>query len=241
MGRAGVPRVGVVFARLLTNGVDCGVKPFIVRLCSESQMCPGVISRPLPVRNGARPLDHSITTFDHVRLPSESLLGAPTPTPNLRTDFLAQIWRVSVGTLSLTLLNIPLLRQSAYIVGTYSARRRISSNVGDRTVPIISFATQYRPVLTALVQTSAFDAFADDAIEAFRDDTLSIEVRHSVATCFKATITVATQTMLAELTDRCGWQGLFAHNRIIEAAQFVNGNGIAEGDYTVLCIRKSNR
>ncbi|KAI0844945.1 putative acyl-CoA oxidase [Daldinia vernicosa] len=234
---AGVPRVGVVFARLLSNDVDCGVKPFIVKLCDATQMCPGVISRPLPVRNGARALDHSITTFNHVQLPPGSLLGPAELASKPRIDFLTQIWRVSVGTLSLSLLNIPALRQSAFIAGTYSIRRHVGSNVGSVTVPIISFATQYRPVLAALVQASAFDAFADDAIKTFCDDSLALQVRHAVASCFKATVTLGTQTTLTELADRCGWQGLFAYNRIIESAQSLRGNSIAEGDYTVLCIR----
>jgi acyl-CoA oxidase len=234
---AGTPRVGVVFARLIACGIDCGVRPFIVRLSDASQMCPGVTSRPLPVRCGAKAVDHAITTFHHVSLGPESLLGSQASTSDLRVDFLKQIWRVSVGTLSLSLVNIPILRQSAFIAGSYSLRRCVATNSANEQTPIISFATQYRPILDALVQASVFDAFADDAIAMFQDQKLHPAVRHAVATSFKTTVSAATQSLLTELADRCGWQGMFAYNRIIEMAMALKGNSIAEGDYTVLCIR----
>lgn len=235
---AGIPRVGIVFARLLANDVDCGVKPFIVSLCDDTQMAPGVTSRPLPQKCGSKALDHAVTTFNQVRLGPDSLLGSPDLSPDKRTDFMDQIWRVSVGTLSLSMVNIPALRQAAFIAGTYSLRRHVGGNVPGQRVPIISFSTQYRPILNALAQAAVFDAFADDAIDMFVNQGLAPGARHGVAACFKATVSAATQTTLAELADRCGWQGLFGYNRIIEMALSLRGNGIAEGDYTVLCIRK---
>ena len=62
-------------------------------------------------------------------------------------------------------------------------------------------------------------------------------VRHAVATVFKATVARASQVLL-ELTERCGWQGLFAYNQISELALTFQGNSIAESDTLVLCIRK---
>ncbi|KAI1503307.1 hypothetical protein F5X99DRAFT_375626 [Biscogniauxia marginata] len=236
---AGVPRVAVVFARLMAGGRDCGVKPFIVQLTTETGMCPGITSRLLPKRNGSKVLDHCITTFSHVRLSKASLLGSPVRAKDERAAFLSQIWRVSVGTLLLSQFNIPLLRQSAYIVGKYSMRRHVAgtgTGPGGRT-PIVSFATQYRPILNALVQATVYEAFAQDAIQKFKDTTLPTTVRHAIATCFKASITPATQSALNELADRCGWQGLFSHNQVIELAMTMRGNSIAEGDYLVLCIR----
>ncbi|KAI2603754.1 putative acyl-CoA oxidase [Hypoxylon sp. NC1633] len=234
---AGMRRVGVVFARLLANGVDCGVKPFVVMLNDGNQMCPGITSRALPTRNGSKAVDHAITTFNHVRLGQDSLLGSPKPSSDPRAEFFNQISRVTAGTLAISLWNIPALRHSAYIAGTYSLRRHVAGDGPGQRVPIISFATQYRPILTAIAQASVFDAFADEAMRIFVDGTISPVVRHGVVACFKATVTVATQTTLNELTDRCGWQGLFAYNRILEIALSVRGNSIAEGDYTVLCIR----
>ncbi|KAI1392473.1 putative acyl-CoA oxidase [Hypoxylon trugodes] len=234
---AGMPRVGVVSARLLVGDVGRGVRPFVVRLNDANEMSPGVISQPLPKKSGSKALDHAITTFNRVRLGSDSLLGSLNVSSNERSDFLDLISRVSVGTLSFSMGNIPALRQAAYIAGTYSLRRHVAGNSPSQRVPIIRFSTQYRPILNALSQALVFDAFAEDAIKMFCQGGLSSAVNHSVATCFKATVGPATQITLVQLADRCGWQGLFNYNRIIEMASTLKGNGIAEGDYTVLCIR----
>ncbi|KAI1115631.1 acyl-CoA dehydrogenase/oxidase [Nemania sp. NC0429] len=234
---AGVARVGIVFARLIANGEDRGVKPFIVHLGDEKGLLPGVTSRLLPKRCGAKALDHSITSFHHMRLSFDSLLGSPDRAQDQRADFFRQIHRVAIGTLSLSVVNIPVLQQSALIAGAYSCRRHVTGDSGKRGIPIIQFPTQHRPVLDAIVQSWAYDAFADEAIALFCDPKLPMEVRHAVAVCFKTAVGTDAQISINELAERCGWQGLFEYNRIIELGMTLRGNAIAEGDYTVLCIR----
>ncbi|KAI1817998.1 acyl-CoA dehydrogenase/oxidase [Poronia punctata] len=234
---AGVGRVAVVFARLIVAGEDRGVKPFIVNLNDEKAMYPGITSRALPTRSGAKALDHALTTFTHVRLESDALLGSADVTQDERTAFFQNIHRVPIGTISLTIPNIPALESSAYIAGTYSMRRLVAGGGKDQKVPIIQFATQYRPILDALVLSRVYDAFSRVAIAGFQDSRLNPVVRHGLAACFKATVTMDTQAALLEIADRCGWQGLFGYNQIIETAMGMKGNNIAEGDYTVLCIR----
>ncbi|KAI0184913.1 acyl-CoA dehydrogenase/oxidase [Xylaria flabelliformis] len=234
---AGVGRIGVVFARLIVNGADNGIKPFIVHLSNENGLLPGVTSQLLPKRCGAKALDHAITTFTNVHLGPESLLGSPDRARDQRADFFRQIHRVPVGTLSLSMCNIPCLRTSALIAGTYSSRRHVTGGSDSKGIPIIQFPTQYRPILDAVVQSWAYDAFADAAIALFLDKSLAMEIRHGVAVCFKTAVGTDTQATINELADRCGWQGLFAYNEIIELGMALRGNAIAEGDYTVLCIR----
>ncbi|KAI0437081.1 acyl-CoA dehydrogenase/oxidase [Xylaria telfairii] len=234
---AGVGRIGVLFARLIVNGADHGIKSFIVHLSNENGLLPGVTSQLLPKRCGAKALDHAITTFTHVRLGPESLLGLPARAHDQRADFFRQIHRVPTGTLSLSMSNIPALRLCALITGTYSSRRHVTGGSDIRGIPIIRFPTQYRPILDAIVQSSAYDAFADEAIGQFLDKSLAMEVRHGVAVCFKTAVGTDTQTTINELAERCGWQGLFAYNGLIELGLALRGNAIAEGDYTVLCIR----
>ncbi|KAI1145319.1 acyl-CoA dehydrogenase/oxidase [Nemania diffusa] len=234
---AGVGRVGVVFARLIVSGADHGIKTFIVRLSDETGLLPGITSKLLPRRCGAKALDHSITTFNHVHLRPESLLGSITRAHDQRADFFRQIHRVPVGTLSLSMANIPALQQSALIAGTYSRRRHLAGDSSRIALPIIQFPTQYRPILDAIVQSWAYDTFADEAITLFLDTSLPMEVRYAVAVCFKTVVGTDTQATINELAERCGWQGLFEYNGIIELAMALRGNAIAEGDYTVLCIR----
>ena len=41
----GMPRVAIVFARLIVDGEDRGIRPFIVALSNGVSMCKGVTSR----------------------------------------------------------------------------------------------------------------------------------------------------------------------------------------------------
>lgn len=41
---AGIPRIAVVFARLMVEGDDRGIRPFIVALGDGKEMCTGVTS-----------------------------------------------------------------------------------------------------------------------------------------------------------------------------------------------------
>lgn len=61
-------------------------------------------------------------------------------------------------------------------------------------------------------------------------------LKQTLVGIFKATATYATQRHLSELTDRCGWRGLFSFNKISELQLALKGNSIAEGDVMVLCI-----
>ncbi|KAI0478358.1 acyl-CoA dehydrogenase/oxidase [Xylaria cf. heliscus] len=128
---AGVGRIGVLFARLLVNGSDHGIKTFIVHLSDENGLLPGVTSQLLPERC--------------------ALAKDP------RMDFFRQIHRVPTGTLSLSMTNIPALQLSALIVGTYSSRRHVTAGSDGKGIPIIRFPTQYRPLLDALTIALFFD------------------------------------------------------------------------------------
>ncbi|RSL48173.1 hypothetical protein CEP54_013067 [Fusarium duplospermum] len=230
----GIPRVAVVFARLMVGGKSHGVKPFIVFLSDAGTMRPGITSRILPTRPGTKPLDHSITTFDHVRLPPDALLGSLSKPKGERAEFLRQIWRVSVGTLSLSIMGISAIRVGTRIAAVYSERRTITAADGHSTTPIMGFSTQQRPVVEGWVQGKVLTAFARWTVDMCPDPTDATQ--HALATIFKATVIKAAR-LLGDLAERCGWQGLFAYNQISELALTFQGNSIAEGDTLVLCIR----
>ncbi|KAK2770398.1 hypothetical protein CKAH01_14741 [Colletotrichum kahawae] len=230
-----VRRMAVVFARLVVRGEDRGVKPFIVDLNDRNGMRNGVTSLALPTRPGTKPLDHSITSFDHVRLPATALLETTSKPANLRHDFLAQISRVSVGTLSLSIMGVSALRVGAYVAATYSQRRTVTAISGEM-IPIISFSTQRRPLLKALAYGEILHAFARWAVEEFTNGRHGNEVRTAIATAFKVLV-VRSYSLLNELMERCGWQGLYTYNQISELAATFQGNVVAEGDAMVVSIR----
>ncbi|KAK4129680.1 hypothetical protein N657DRAFT_90700 [Parathielavia appendiculata] len=217
---AGIPRVAIVFARLKVSGEDHGVKPFVVWLCDANQMRRGITSRALPTRSGTnmKPLDHAITTFDH------------------RVDFLKQIQRVSVGTLALSIVGIPAIKLGTRITALYSQRRLVAAPHGRGHVPIMSFSTQQRPILDGWVYGTVLDSYARWTVKEFMSPAYSTPVRHALGTLFKATVARASR-VLNELSERCGWQGLFPYNQVNELALSLQGSYIAEGDILVLCIR----
>ncbi|PFH57598.1 hypothetical protein XA68_14805 [Ophiocordyceps unilateralis] len=233
---AGIPRVAVVFAQLIVDGDSRGVRPFIVRIHGEKTMMPGVTSRLMPARAGATSIDHAITTFDHVRLEASALLGDIAKPQDAYQNFLHHIQRVTVGSLSLSMIYIPVLRLSAYILGRYSQQRLVSQGRTTRKVPIMTFSTQHTPILTALTTASVLQVFADDTWRRFRlakDD----RIKSALACIVKQTATHPGRQLLEEMIDRCGWRGLYPHNQIIEMTSAMRGNSIAEGDVLVLCIR----
>lgn len=234
---ANMPRIAVVFARLVVAGGQRGVRPFIVRLNDATTMAPGVTSRLLPSRPGAKVIDHAITSFTHVRLEASALLGSLDAPQSERKDFFGHIHRVSVGTLSLSIAHIPVMRLCAYILGRYSQQRCVTGPDLGQKIPLVYFSTQNTPILTALTCASVFDAFAEATIAGFMDSA-SPQIRSSLATIFKQTITHSIKTLYPELIDRCGWQGLYNHNQLQELASTMQGNAIAEGDILVLSISK---
>ncbi|KAF8587129.1 acyl-CoA dehydrogenase NM domain-like protein [Ramaria rubella] len=232
----GLPRVAVVMARLIVESRDYGVHGFVVDLNDGRTMAPGITSRVLPPRAGSSPVDHALTSFNHVRLPRRALLGPMDKPENMRTHFMRTINRVAVGSLSISLVTIPCLKLATYVAGMYSLRRTVGQPDGTRQ-PIMSFRTQQKPVLLALAQIYCLEAFGLEAIRMFRDPTLDIRVRDAVAACFKSVAVKHGQESMYSLAERSGAQGLFEFNHIIEKQLELRGASIAEGDTLALCIR----
>lgn len=156
----------------------------------------------------------------------------------MRNNFLSVIWRVTIGTLALSVVMIPVMKRAVYVAGKYSFHRVVRGAKGIPT-QIISFRTQQAPVLHTLAQITVFEAYSWDIIRRFMDAKLTPAVRHGLAASFKATLTQATQSSLFNLAERCGAQGLFEYNHIIEGQLETRGISIAEGDTLVLCISTS--
>ena len=199
-------------------------------------MLTKTLERLLPRRAGSKPVDHAITYFDHVRLPPTSILGSILKPDNMRQNFLSTIWRVGVGSLSLSTTCVPCLEISAYIAAKYSLRRKVAAPDGN-AVPIIHFRTQQKPILQTFALAAVMKAYAEEAPQWFMNQEYDPPVRHAFATAFKAVQTQVTQSYLFILADRCGSQGLFDHNQIVELQMEARGNSIAEGDVLALCIR----
>lgn len=227
----GRPAIAVVFARLFVGGEQRGVRPFLVPVNDGNQMCVGIEAkyvtssptvgpgcsryvRLLPHRGGSAPVNHAITSFNNVKLPSHALLGNIEMPSNLHNYFIKAIWRINIGALSLSMVAMAALKIAAYIGVTYSLRRKITSTRGKQ-VPIIFFRTQHLPVFTALANAYVLQAFYRYAIGMFMDEHLQTEARRGVSACGKALLIGLSQQSHVALSERCGAQGLFPYNQII--------------------------
>ncbi|KAJ3878978.1 hypothetical protein F5051DRAFT_371864 [Lentinula edodes] len=234
---SGIPTIGLVFSRLIVKGQFHGIRPVMVSLTDGKGMCKGVTSRMVPPRSGAKPLDHSITFFDHVQLPPGSVIGSLEESTDIRGDFLRSIWRISTGGLALSITTIPFLRIGVYVAGKYSLQRMVTGMEKGTKMPIIGFRTQQLPILHGLAQIHVLQAFAQTVIPQFRDAKLHMLVRHAISTIFKATAHQHCQSTLFILAERCGAQGLFGYNQIIRGQADMRGACIAEGDILTISIR----
>lgn len=180
--------------------------------CLDHNLC--VHARLLPYRHGSTPVNHSVTSFERLRLPYGSLLGSIEDAGSLRLQFLASIWRVAVGTLALSAVLLPAMKIISHITYQYSNVRGLSNHDGLVT-PLISFPTQAIPIVLTVARAYALDAMFQSAVTMFMDDTLDPRVRHGVATCFKAISYRYAQSSHIALSERCGARGLFAVNQIV--------------------------
>lgn len=174
------------------------------------------VSRLIPQRGGVKPVDHAVTSFDHVRLPSTALLGSLAKPADMRTNFISCIWRVSVGSLALGTTSIPSLAVNTYVVARYSLRRFVTGSDGT-SVPIMSFRTQHGPILHALAQVVVMKAHAKAAIEIYKDTSLDHRVRDGVAAAAKAAMTRHAWLSLSNLSERIGAHGMFEHNNVLQS------------------------
>ncbi|KAJ7184614.1 acyl-CoA dehydrogenase NM domain-like protein [Mycena filopes] len=236
----GLPCIAVVMARLIENGVDLGIKPFLVPINDGKHMSAGVVARLLPPRGGSTPVRHSITSFDRVFLPGSALLHRASATAidasdgQKRLDYLKTIWRIAIGSLTLSAVTMSGLARTAYTVAIYSKRRRIGSSI---PTPIIQFTTQHAPILTAFAQSFVLAEFYKRAAEVLKDSRLDSRVQHGIVACFKAVALRHVQDTALTLSERCGAQGMFNYNGISELHADMRGVAIAEGDILVLSIR----
>jgi len=154
-----------------------------------------------------------MTRFDHVQLPSTALLTTLDRAEDRRAEFFHDIWRVIVGSLSLAGALIPGLRVISFIAGKYSLRRTVTDASTGLPRPIISFSTQYIPVMSAVADTFVLIPFVKSAHAAFTDPKHGPEMKHFLAAVSKVTLFERSLKNVTALGDRCGAQGLLQANQ----------------------------
>jgi hypothetical protein len=109
---------------------------------------------------------------------------------------------------------LPGLRTISYIAGKYSLRRKVTDASTGLPRPIISFSTQYIPVMTAIADVFVSIAFINSIHAAFVDPKLGPAMKHFLVAVSKVTIFGHIIKDMMVLGDRCGAQGLLRANQL---------------------------
>ncbi|MGW1181990.1 acyl-CoA dehydrogenase family protein [Streptomyces drozdowiczii] len=242
-GLAGGPKSGLVAARLLADGTDHGVFLLLVPLTDADGPLPGVRVRRLPARMGS-PVDHSLTSFDHVFVGRDALLTGPqgridddgvfrSAVEGRRRRFLASIARVVAGRICMSASAVGSARATLAVAVRYGGHRHVSAGRGAR-LPVLAYRTHHGPLAEAMATVFAMSLLhrrvlarweaAESGPEPAR------EAAERLVDIAKGWITWQARAVIVESRERCGAQGLLENNGMSVLVTGVEGAITAEGD-----------
>ncbi|MFF9839590.1 acyl-CoA dehydrogenase [Streptomyces sp. NPDC013740] len=241
-GPAGGPKTAVVAARLLADDRDHGVFLFLVPLSDENGApLPGVTVQALPERIGS-PVDHCVTSFDHVRLPRTALVqgahgrmdpegGVDGAVRSPRRRILHSIGRVTIGKLCMSAAALGGARGALTVAVRYAHTRTISGPVLGERITLAAHRTHQTRLLQGVATTYAMTFLHRAVMERWvtHEPDERAEVERLVAVA-KGWITWQTRGIALEARERCGARGLFPVNGLAEYPANTDGAITAEGD-----------
>ncbi|XXY49129.1 acyl-CoA dehydrogenase [Sorangium sp. So ce269] len=247
-GLPGIPKLGVVMARLKSGGRDHGVFPFIVRISDERGLCEGIRVTRLTEKPGFS-LDNAVTSFDRVRVPRGNLLCAHLGVlsddgtfqghvPGKRARFLRAMDRVQAGKLCLTSALVACARASLLIAIRY-AHRRETFAPGAADVPVIQYRNHQLSLFGGLARVYAMTFLLNFAKESYANSPDDASV-HRLTAIVKAAATWAAADVIHQCRERCGAQGMFSVNRIADYVITGQGAITAEGDNEVIMSKAAS-
>lgn len=206
-------------ARLLADGKDLGIHPFLVHISDKtSTMRPGISSARLPVNNGGSQLHFSVTSFNNVRLPMSALLSDPASITGSKGSSAAlrqNSRRIAIGTSTLPFRAINMTCFAAVIAADYSKRRTVGQGGPSQRVPILIFQTQKIAILRAVAMAHVLKAWQDHVISYMTDDSIDAHAKDSMGVVLKVTALRAGGFVMRTAGERLGGQGLCGFNMIL--------------------------
>ncbi|QBE49546.1 acyl-CoA dehydrogenase [Leucobacter triazinivorans] len=245
-------QAAVVFAQLITRGVNHGVHAFFVPIRTpEGEMLPGVGSEDDGVKGGLNGIDNGRLHFTHVRVPRENLLNrygdvaadgtysSEIESPGRR--FFTMIGTLVQGRVSLDGSAVRAMEAALTIAIRYGSERRQFPGASGRETVLLDYGQHQRRLLPRLAQTYAM-AFADERLltvfdEVFsgaRDTDENREDLETLAAALKPLSTWAALDTLQEAREACGGAGFMAKNRLVGLRADLDIYVTFEGDNNVL-------
>jgi acyl-CoA oxidase len=255
LGNAGVDgTAAVVFAQLITGGVNHGVHAFYVPIRDEAtgEFLPGVGGEDNGLKGGLNGIDNGRLHFTHVKVPRKALLNrygnvaedgsytSPIDSPGRR--FFTMLGTLVQGRVSLDGAATAASAVGLTIAITYGNQRRqfTAGSPTDEEV-LLDYQRHQRRLIprlaTTYAQTFAHDELLVkfDAVFSGREDTDDDrEDLETLAAALKPLSTWHALDALQESREACGGAGFMAENRLVGLRADMDVYVTFEGDNNVL-------
>lgn len=244
-------KAAVVFAKLVTQGVDHGVHAFYVPLRDDDGFLPGVGGEDDGVKGGLNGIDNGRLWFDHVRIPRTNLLNrygdvaedgtysSPIESPGRR--FFTMLGTLVQGRVSLDGAAVVAQKVGLQIALTYAMQRRQFPTGDGQEGVLLDYGRHQRRLIPRLATVFA-QSFAHEKLLQTFDDVFSgradtperREDLETQAAAFKSMSTWSALDTLQECREATGGAGFLAENRITSLRSDLDVYVTFEGDNTVL-------
>lgn len=245
-------KAAVVFAQLITKGVNHGVHGFYVPIRDDQgKFLPGIGGEDDGVKGGLNGIDNGRLHFDHVRIPRTNLLNrygdvdekgtysSPIASPGRR--FFTMLGTLVQGRVSLDGAATNASKIALQIAVTYGNQRRQFASEGHQETVLLDYQRHQRRLIpliaTAYAQTFAHEVLLEKFDEVFSgaDDTdESRQDLETLAAALKPLSTWSALHTLQECREACGGQGFLAENRFTGLRSDLDIYVTFEGDNNVL-------
>lgn len=250
-----------VFARLIVDGEDHGVKTFVVQLrdVETHNLMPGIAVGDCGKKMGRQGTDNGWIQFTHVRIPRPNMLMRYCHVDsdgNVTEPMMAQMayGALLAGRVGMAMDSYFTSRKFLTISLRYATIRRAFAAGGGQETKLIDYPYHQRRLLPLMAQTYAIKCTADKVREQFvkvTDMLLNLDVSDqeavpkaiaeakelfSVSAGVKAITTWACAHTIDQCRQACGGHGYSAYNGFGRAYSDWVIQCTWEGDNNILCL-----
>ena len=252
LGNAGLHgKAAVVFAQLITTGVNHGVHAFYVPIRDDNGFLPGIGGEDGGLKGGLNGIDNGTLHFTNVRVPRKNLLNkygdvaedgsysSPIERPGRR--FFTMLGTLVQGRVSLDGAATAASALGLTIAVTYGNQRRQFTAGTDEEEVLLDYQRHQRRLIPRLATTYA-QTFAHDELLVTFDSVFSGKTStdddrqdlETLAAALKPLSTWHALDALQEAREACGGAGYMAENRLVGLRADLDVYVTFEGDNNVL-------
>lgn len=243
----------VVFAQLITKGVNHGVHAFYVPIRDKQKnFLPGIGGEDDGLKGGLNGIDNGRLHFTGVRVPRENLLNrygdvaedgtysSPIESPGRR--FFTMLGTLVQGRVSLDGASVVASKLAMTIALSYGSQRRQFTAASDTEEEVIlDYQRHQRRLLPRLATTYAMSFAHEVFLEKFHavfsgeaDTDADRQDLETLAAALKPLSTWAVLDILQEAREACGGNGFMFENRLVGLRADMDIYATFEGDNNVL-------